>query len=103
MAKSQPLPNEGANNKESDHDYTKYIGKKVLFIAVCTVALVAITIAALCIGSAKLSIPEVLNQLFSKAAIAWSNLLPRDLLAVVRRSHVSCCRRVMQCILKNPQ
>jgi hypothetical protein len=45
----------------------------------------------------------VLNQLFSKAAIAWSNLLPRDLLAVVRRSHVSCCRRVMQCILKNPQ
>jgi iron complex transport system permease protein len=102
MAKSQPLPNEGANNKESDHDYTKYIGKKVLFIAVCTVALVAITIAALCIGSAKLSIPEVLNQLFSQSGIAWSIRLPRVLVAVVAGAMLAVAGAVMQCILKNP-
>ncbi len=88
--------------EESNLGYSKYIGKKVLFITLCITALVAITIVALCIGSANLSIPEVLNQIFNQSGIAWSIRLPRVLVAVVAGAMLAVAGAVMQCLLKNP-
>jgi iron complex transport system permease protein len=86
----------------SDSGYTKYVGKKVLFITVCAVALVAITLVTLCIGSANLSVTEVLNQILSQNGIAWSIRLPRVLVAVVAGAMLAVAGGVMQCLLKNP-
>lgn len=99
MAKPQTTPDDG---KAHGHDYAKYVGKKVLFITVCIVALVVISIAALCIGSANLSVPEVLSQVFSQSGIAWTIRLPRVLVAVVAGATLAVAGAVMQCILKNP-
>jgi iron complex transport system permease protein len=88
--------------KDAAHGYGKYIGKKVVFITICAVALVAITLVALCIGSARLSVPEVLNQIFHKSGIAWSIRLPRVLVAVVAGAMLAVAGAVMQCLLKNP-
>jgi len=87
---------------EPDAGYTKYVGKKIVFITICTVALVSITIAALCIGSANLSIPEVFSQILSQSGIAWSIRLPRVLVAVVAGAMLAVAGAVMQCLLKNP-
>jgi iron complex transport system permease protein len=100
MAKTQP-PKVSAP-KESDHAYTKYVGKKVLFITICIFALALITITALCIGSANLSVPEVIGQVFSQNGIAWSIRLPRVLVAVVAGAMLAVAGAVMQCLLKNP-
>jgi iron complex transport system permease protein len=82
--------------------YTKYVGKKIAFIALCAAALVLITIVALCIGSANLSIPEVINQILNQSGIAWSIRLPRILVAVISGAMLAVAGAVMQCILKNP-
>ena len=98
MAKSRQV-----NSKTADTpDYSKYIGKKVLFITVCAVALVAVALVALSLGSANLSVTEVLGQIFSQSGIAWSIRLPRVLVAVVSGAMLAVSGAVMQCILKNP-
>lgn len=90
------------NVKEPDHGYTKYVGKKVVFITLCTAILAAVIIIALSIGSANLSIPEVIDQIFSQSGIAWSIRLPRVLVAVVAGAMLAVAGAVMQCLLKNP-
>jgi iron complex transport system permease protein len=82
--------------------YTKYVGKKILFIAICTLILVVAILVALCIGSAGLTIPQVLSQIFDQSGIAWSIRLPRVLVAVVAGASLAVAGCVMQCILKNP-
>jgi iron complex transport system permease protein len=88
--------------KDSGAGYTKYVGKKIVFIALCVAALVLITIVALCIGSANLSIPEVISQVLNQSGIAWSIRLPRVLVAVVAGAMLAVAGAVMQCLLKNP-
>jgi iron complex transport system permease protein len=82
--------------------YSKYIGKKVMFLTVCAVVLIVIILTALSIGSANLSISEVLNQMISQSGIAWSIRFPRVLVAVVAGAMLAVAGTVMQCILKNP-
>jgi iron complex transport system permease protein len=82
--------------------YSKYIGKKVTFLTVCAVVLLAIVLIALSIGSANLTISEVLNQILNQSGIAWSIRLPRVLVAVVAGAMLAVAGTVMQCILKNP-
>lgn len=98
MAKSRQVNSKTGNAP----DYSKYIGKKVLFITVCAVALVAVVLVALSLGSANLSVTEVLGQIFSQSGIAWSIRLPRVLVAVVSGAMLAVSGAVMQCILKNP-
>jgi iron complex transport system permease protein len=87
---------------KGDANYTKYIGKKILFIAICLVALVIVILVALSLGSAGLTISQVLDQLIHQNGIAWSIRLPRVLVAVVAGAMLALAGSVMQCILKNP-
>jgi iron complex transport system permease protein len=89
-------------DKESNHNYTKYVSKKILFILICTAALAAIAIVALSIGAANLSIPEILNQVLTQNGIVWSIRLPRVLVAIVAGAMLAVAGSVMQCLLKNP-
>jgi iron complex transport system permease protein len=99
MVKSEQV----VNSKESDApDYLKYIRKKVLFITLCAIALILVALIALSLGSANLSISEVLSQIFSQSGIAWSIRLPRVLVAVVSGAMLAVAGAVMQCLLKNP-
>ena len=99
---TKPLHREDNAEKKHTPDYTKYVSKKVIFITVCVATLALIAVAALCIGSANLSIPEVLNQIFSQSGIAWSIRLPRVLVAIVAGAMLAVAGAVMQCLLKNP-
>jgi iron complex transport system permease protein len=91
-----------SSKEEGTADYFRYIGKKVVFLAVCAVVLVVSVLIALSIGSANLSISEVLNQLISQSGIAWSIRFPRVLVAVVAGAMLAVAGTVMQSILKNP-
>jgi iron complex transport system permease protein len=94
--KTESIPTKG------DSNYAKYIGKKLLFIALCLVALAVVILVALSLGSAGLTISEVINQLFTQSGIVWSIRLPRVLVAVVAGAMLALAGSVMQCILKNP-
>ena len=83
-------------------DYTKYIGKKISLIILSAVALVAVVLIATSIGSANLSISEVLDQIINQSGIAWSIRFPRVLVAVVAGAMLAVTGTVMQCVLKNP-
>jgi iron complex transport system permease protein len=88
--------------KDDEINYEKYIEKKVSFLVLCAVVLVATILIALSIGSANLTIPEVIDQIVNQSGIAWSIRLPRVLVAVVAGSMLAIAGTVMQCILKNP-
>ncbi|MCW4006589.1 MAG: iron ABC transporter permease [Candidatus Bathyarchaeota archaeon] len=88
--------------QDNTPDYSKYIGKKVLFIVACAVVLVLCVLLALSIGSADLSVPEVLTQIINQSGIVWSIRLPRVLVAVVAGAMLAVSGAVMQCLLKNP-
>ncbi|MGD6805382.1 MAG: FecCD family ABC transporter permease [Candidatus Bathyarchaeia archaeon] len=92
----------GNQKPEGSSGYTKYVGKKVLFITLCLVALVAVILVALCVGAAGLTLPEVFNQIVNQNGIAWSIRLPRVLVAVVAGAMLAIAGSVMQCLLKNP-
>jgi iron complex transport system permease protein len=89
-------------SKDDAPSYSKYIGRKVMFLTVCAIVLVAIVLIALSIGSANLSISEVLNQIINQSGIAWSIRFPRVLVAVAAGGMLAVAGTVMQCILKNP-
>jgi iron complex transport system permease protein len=91
-----------AEKKGADHGYTKYVGKKIIFITICAAILVLITLVALSIGSANLSLSEVINQIINHSGIAWTIRLPRVLVAVVAGAMLAVAGAVMQCLLKNP-
>jgi iron complex transport system permease protein len=93
---------EKGKQKKLTSSYTKYIGKKILFIAICLLILVVVTLVALCMGSAGLTIPQVLTQIINQSGIAWSIRLPRVLVAVIAGASLAVAGCVMQCILKNP-
>jgi len=88
--------------KDGTPDYSKYIGKKVVFLTVCAAVLILIVLIALSIGSANLTISEVVDQLINQSGIAWSIRFPRVLVAVVAGAMLAVAGTVMQCILKNP-
>jgi iron complex transport system permease protein len=93
---------EQSRQKDVASGYSKYVGKKIVFIALCVAALVLITLVALCLGSAGLTIPEVLSQIFNRSGIAWSIRMPRVLVAIIAGAMLAVAGSVMQCILKNP-
>ncbi|MCW4021956.1 MAG: FecCD family ABC transporter permease [archaeon] len=91
------------NNKEKElPNYSKYIGRKVLFLVVFAVILVAFILIATSIGSVSLPISEVINQILNQKGIVWSIRLPRVLVGVVAGAMLAVAGTVMQCILKNP-
>ncbi len=91
-----------ATSRDTISDYSEYIGRKVLFITICAVAVLLVSLIALCMGSANLTISQVVEQLMHQQGIAWSIRLPRILVALVAGGMLALAGTVMQCVLKNP-
>ncbi len=87
---------------KEETDYDQYVWKKVLFIIICSLILLAVALVALCIGAAQITLSQVFDQLASQSGIVWSIRLPRVLVAVVAGSTLAVAGTVMQCLLKNP-
>jgi iron complex transport system permease protein len=98
------LTNQAAKNSKEDElpDYGKYIGRQVLFILACAVALVAVVIIAVSVGSTSISLSEMIEQISNQSGVVWSIRLPRVLTAVVTGAMLAVAGTVMQCLLKNP-
>jgi iron complex transport system permease protein len=90
------------STKPGSSGYSKYVGRKILFITVCAIVLIVVSLIALSIGSANLSLSEVLEQIANQSGIAWSIRLPRVLVAVIAGAMLAIAGAVMQCLLKNP-
>jgi iron complex transport system permease protein len=89
-------------SKDKLPDYSKYIGRKVLFILACAIAVVVIALIAICSGSTSLSLSEMIEQVVNQTGVVWCIRLPRVLTAVVAGAMLAVAGTVMQCILRNP-
>jgi iron complex transport system permease protein len=93
---------------ESPREYTRYIGRKVLFILALILALFAVLVLAVSLGSAVIPWSEVLKSLLRVSAdqrfeiIVWNIRLPQALTAIVAGAGLSVAGAAMQCILRNP-
>jgi iron complex transport system permease protein len=93
---------ETLGRKREASGYDQYIWRKALFIIVISLVLLAAVIVSLCVGSAKISLSDVVDQLANQSGIVWSIRLPRVLVAVVAGAMLAMAGTVMQCLLKNP-
>ena len=93
---------------EIPREYTRYIGRKVLFILALILALAAGLVLAVSLGAAVIPWSEVLKSLLRVSAdqrfeiIVWNIRLPQALTAIVAGAGLSVAGAAMQCILRNP-
>jgi iron complex transport system permease protein len=92
---------------ECKDNYGKYIYKKYLVLLGLVVLIIGVSLFALCAGSAKIPVSDVLKALFGqsteKSTIVTVNIrLPRILMAIVSGIGLALAGCVMQSILKNP-
>ncbi len=89
-------------------DYTRYVGRKILFIAAGSLILCLIAIYSLSLGAAELSLLEVLRSMTGAGVlkqhdlIVWNIRLPQILAAVVAGAGLAVSGGVMQSVLRNP-
>ena len=87
--------------------YNKYIRKKWIVLLVMVGLLFASAIASLSVGSAKVSIPDILRTIFGggtrqQNAIIWNVRMPRVATAMVVGIALALSGCVMQNVLRNP-
>lgn len=93
---------------EIPREYTRYIGRKVLFILILALALGASLILAVSLGSALIPWTDVVRALLRISTdqrfeiIVWNIRLPQALTAIVAGAGLSIAGAAMQCILRNP-
>ena len=93
---------------EIPKEYTRYIGRKVLFILILALALGIGLVLAVSLGSAVIPWPEVLKSLVRLSTdqrfeiIIWNIRLPQALTAIAAGAGLSVAGAAMQCILRNP-
>jgi iron complex transport system permease protein len=93
---------------EIPKEYTRYIGRKVLFILILALALGIGLVLAVSLGSAVIPWPEVLKSLVRLSTdhrfeiIIWNIRLPQALTAIAAGAGLSVSGTAMQCILRNP-
>ena len=96
------------NNEKSERsEYNDFIGKKILIIFLLIIILVASVLISISIGSAGLTIGEILQTLAGRGntltnAIVWSVRMPRIMTAVVVGSALALSGCIMQNVLRNP-
>jgi iron complex transport system permease protein len=89
-------------------EYTRYIGRKSVFIAGSIVLLAFLLIISVSLGAADISLGEVVLTLVGKTIskrfdiIIWNIRLPQALAAVVAGAGLAISGAVMQAILRNP-
>lgn len=93
---------------EIPREYTRYIGRKVLFVAILAVLLAASLLVAISLGSAVIPWTDVFKSLIGMSTdhrfeiIVWNIRLPQALTAIVAGAGLSVAGASMQCILRNP-
>ncbi|MDO5861316.1 MAG: iron ABC transporter permease [Thermoplasmata archaeon] len=96
-----------------EYDYRKYVGRKILFIVICVIAMIAILGYAATIGSSGISAFDVYRDIWyhfvdpSKVNettdwIVFTNRLPRILTGLVAGMSLGVTGAAMQSMLKNP-
>lgn len=89
-------------------EYTRYIGRKLTILAILALLLVGSLIAAISLGAAHVSIPDVARSLLGMDVskridiIIWQIRLPQALAAMVAGAGLAIAGAVMQSILRNP-
>lgn len=123
-AAAQPLEQGGAGSSmlemnaqrraELMERYSRFVGKKVLFIALSIAGIAALAGISATLGSANLSVFEVYNAILSRLfpaqfqadwfadTVVWDLRLHRILMAIVAGMGLAVAGAVMQGILKNP-
>ena len=95
---------EGSLNPE----YSRYVGRKTVFLVFALVALVLLALFSISMGAANIPVIEVVRALAgiseSKRVgiIVWNIRLPQVLSAIVAGAGLSVAGAVMQSILRNP-
>ncbi len=93
---------------EIPREYTRYTGRKVLFVAILAVLLAASLLVAISLGSAVIPWTDVFKSLIGMSTdhrfeiIVWNIRLPQALTAIVAGAGLSVAGASMQCILRNP-
>jgi len=91
-----------------DPAYTRYVGRKILFIAAGGLILGLIAVYSISRGAADLSLMDVFRSLAGAGAhkqhdlIVWNIRLPQILAAVVAGAGLAVSGGVMQSVLRNP-
>ncbi len=89
-------------------EYKQYTGRKLVFIGLTFLALLAALMLSVSLGAAGISLPEVAKTLlgFSQSArfdaIIWNIRLPQALAAIIAGAALAVSGAVMQSILRNP-
>lgn len=89
------------------HEYLRYHGKKVLFLASAVVFLTILSIYTIHLGATDLSYGDILSYLLFpddswNSTVVWSLRLPRIVGAILAGSALGLAGVVMQSILRNP-
>jgi iron complex transport system permease protein len=89
-------------------EYTRYTGRKTLFILANLLLLLLLLLVSISLGAASIPAVDVLRALFGAAVsqrveiIVWNIRLPQALAAVVGGAGLAVAGAVMQSVLRNP-
>lgn len=94
--------------------YTEFVGRKLLFLAALSFAIVLVAVVSATLGSAKLTVWEVYSAILARVfpqyfettwfadTIVWGLRLHRIMMGIVAGAGLGIAGAVMQGILKNP-
>ena len=103
-----------ATNPDLKLEYSKFVGRKLLFLTICILGIVLLAGVATTLGSANLSVFDVYSAILAKFfpsyfqsnwfsdTIVWGLRLHRIIMAIVAGMGLGIAGAVMQGVLKNP-
>ncbi|MFP4686885.1 MAG: FecCD family ABC transporter permease [bacterium] len=89
-------------------EYVDYIGGKYIFLSLCFLALIALILFSISVGSVSIPLPAVIKTILGRGTnaqwntIIWKIRLPRILAAVTAGTGLAVAGAAMQSILRNP-
>ena len=96
------------NDGQVPDDYSRYIGRKIGFVLVVSLAMLTSMVIAVSLGSADVPILAVIKSLFGGSGsarfdiIVWNIRLPQAAAAIVAGAGLAVSGATMQSILRNP-
>ena len=96
------------NGNDLNTEYLRYLGRKIVFIVICLIALGLMILFSISKGAAGVPVTGVIKTLLGTGdserykIIIWNIRMPQVLSAVVAGAGLSVAGAVMQAILRNP-
>ena len=102
-----------AQSRRMEHDYHRYVSKKILFILLCIAGMVVTMGVAVMFGSSGISVMDVYKDIWYHFFntekldtitdwVVFTMRLPRILTGLVTGASLAICGAAMQSMLKNP-